>query len=131
MSYQQGYAILTVDGCAVNWKVHIPICHNFKNKINWWKWAKFVVELHLLPIIILMMGLHFPFFLKAYMLFISCSYFVSLISALPSLDNTTLWLLVLIGVILYYVHLVGISERTVEWEDTNRSINYYLIALVN
>lgn len=62
-------------------------------------------------IIVLVMGLPFSFFLESSTLFISCSYFVSLLNTFPSLDTTTLSLLLLIGLVLGCVHLLAFEAH--------------------
>ncbi|KAF2282740.1 hypothetical protein GH714_043578 [Hevea brasiliensis] len=62
-------------------------------------------------IVVLVMGLPFAFFLEASTLFISCSYFVSLLTIFPYSDRTTLCLLLLIGVILACVHLLAFEAH--------------------
>ncbi|KAJ9173315.1 hypothetical protein P3X46_016466 [Hevea brasiliensis] len=62
-------------------------------------------------IVVLVMGLPFAFFLEASTLFISCSYFVSLLTIFPYSDRTTVCLLLLIGVILACVHLLAFEAH--------------------
>ncbi|WCJ25768.1 Ankyrin repeat family protein [Euphorbia peplus] len=62
-------------------------------------------------IIVLVMGLPFAFLLEASTLFISCSYFFTILTIFPSLDATTECLLLLSWVILLCVHLVAFEAR--------------------
>ncbi|KAJ8763789.1 hypothetical protein K2173_003571 [Erythroxylum novogranatense] len=70
-------------------------------------------------IIVLVMGLPFAFFLEACTMFISCSYFVSVFTIFPSLDLTTLFLLLMFGGILIMFHLVAFEVHRRKREKQN------------